>query len=196
MPAILPAAHRAGQLDGAGIQQQLLGQRRFSGVGMGNDGERSPARDFTLELGQRGRIDLVPHVQLEVDLRRPRVLNPLYRRGRWTSWTTTQPAAEALRAKLHMPPTCGGPTGRLRRPARHSIHSCWYGAAIALVALTAWMRWLTEPVLGESARFLPFVLVVAILHLRRRDRSRCSGPRAVEPGRHSPVRQAIHSPRN
>jgi signal transduction histidine kinase len=30
-----------------------------------------------------------------------------------------------------------------------------------LVVLIAWMRWLTEPFLGESARFLPFVLAVA-----------------------------------
>jgi signal transduction histidine kinase len=38
----------------------------------------------------------------------------------------------------------------------------WYGVAIGLVALTTWMRWVTEPILGESARFLPFILAVAI----------------------------------
>jgi signal transduction histidine kinase len=38
----------------------------------------------------------------------------------------------------------------------------WYAAALLLVGLTAWLRWLTDPVLGELSRFLPFVLVVAV----------------------------------
>src|SRR5206468_6076019 len=31
-----------------------------------------------------------------------------------------------------------------------------------LVAATAWLRWLTDPILGDVARFLPFILVIAI----------------------------------
>ncbi len=45
----LAAAHRAGQLDGAGVQQQFLGQGGLAGVRVGNDGERAPALDFGLE---------------------------------------------------------------------------------------------------------------------------------------------------
>src|SRR5688500_14044658 len=45
----LPAAHRAGQLDGAGVQQELLGQGGLAGVWVGNDSERAPALDFSLE---------------------------------------------------------------------------------------------------------------------------------------------------
>jgi signal transduction histidine kinase len=37
----------------------------------------------------------------------------------------------------------------------------WYGAAILLVVLTGWLRWVTDPILGELSRFLPFILVVA-----------------------------------
>ena len=48
--AILAASHRPGQLDRAGIQQQLLRERRLAGVGMRDDGERAAPRDFTLEL--------------------------------------------------------------------------------------------------------------------------------------------------
>jgi hypothetical protein len=33
-----------GELDGARVQQQLLGERRLAGVGMGDDGERPPPR--------------------------------------------------------------------------------------------------------------------------------------------------------
>ena len=51
--AILAAANRARQLDRAGIQQQLLGQRRLARVGMRDDGERPPPRDLALELAQR-----------------------------------------------------------------------------------------------------------------------------------------------
>ena len=48
--AILAAANRAGQLDRAGIQQQLFRERRLARVGMRDDGERPPARDLALEL--------------------------------------------------------------------------------------------------------------------------------------------------
>ena len=53
----LAAAHRAGQLDRAGVQQQLLGQRRLAGVGMRDDRERAPPRDLALELGLGGGVD-------------------------------------------------------------------------------------------------------------------------------------------
>ena len=45
----LAAAHRAGQLDRAGVQQEFLGQRGLTGVWVGNDGERAAALDFGLE---------------------------------------------------------------------------------------------------------------------------------------------------
>ena len=38
----------------------------------------------------------------------------------------------------------------------------WYGLAFILVASTAWLRWLTDPLLGDASRFLPFILIVAI----------------------------------
>jgi signal transduction histidine kinase len=38
----------------------------------------------------------------------------------------------------------------------------WYLIAILLVLLTAWFRFLTNPILGDASRFLPFVLIVAI----------------------------------
>jgi signal transduction histidine kinase len=38
----------------------------------------------------------------------------------------------------------------------------WYAAALLLVGLTAWLRWLTDHILGEVSRFLPFILVVAV----------------------------------
>ena len=38
----------------------------------------------------------------------------------------------------------------------------WYGAAVVLVAAVAWLRLLADPILGELARFLPFVLVIAV----------------------------------
>jgi hypothetical protein len=40
----LLAAHRAGQLDRAGVQQRLLGQRRLAGVGVGDDREGAAPR--------------------------------------------------------------------------------------------------------------------------------------------------------
>ena len=42
----LAAANGAGQLDGAGVQQQLLRQRRLAGVRMGDDGEGAAPRDL------------------------------------------------------------------------------------------------------------------------------------------------------
>ena len=59
MPAGLAAAHGAGQLDRAGVEQQLLGQRRLAGVGVRDDRERPPPRDLAFELGGRGRVGLV-----------------------------------------------------------------------------------------------------------------------------------------
>jgi two-component system CheB/CheR fusion protein len=38
----------------------------------------------------------------------------------------------------------------------------WYVLALLLVGATAWLRWLTDPILGDISRFLPFILVVAI----------------------------------
>ncbi len=36
-PTTLPGVHRAGHLHGAGVQQELLGQRRLAGVGVADD---------------------------------------------------------------------------------------------------------------------------------------------------------------
>jgi len=48
-------AHRTGQLDRTGVEQQLLGQRGLAGVGMGNDGEGATSPDLAFKLGlQRG----------------------------------------------------------------------------------------------------------------------------------------------
>ena len=44
----------AGEVDGAAVEQQLLGERRLARVGMGDDGEGAPAGDFALELGGHG----------------------------------------------------------------------------------------------------------------------------------------------
>ena len=49
MPIGLAAAHRAGQLDRAGVQQQFLGQRGLAGVWVGNDGEGAAALDLMLQ---------------------------------------------------------------------------------------------------------------------------------------------------
>ncbi len=54
--ACLASPHGTGELDRAGIQQQLLGQRRLAGVGMRDDRERPPSRHLAVELGQRGRV--------------------------------------------------------------------------------------------------------------------------------------------
>jgi signal transduction histidine kinase len=45
---------------------------------------------------------------------------------------------------------------------RLSAGFAWYAGAVLLVAVIAWLRWLTDPILGELSRFLPFILVVAI----------------------------------
>ena len=58
MAAILAPADRAGQLDGAGIEQQLLRESRLAGIRVGNDRKGPPPRDLTFELGGY-RIDLV-----------------------------------------------------------------------------------------------------------------------------------------
>ena len=55
--AILAAANRAGQLDRAGIQQQLLGERRLARVGMRDNGERPAARDLALKLALDGLVE-------------------------------------------------------------------------------------------------------------------------------------------
>ena len=51
----LAAADGAGQLDRAGVEQQLLGQRGLAGVGVGNDGERPPPGDFARQACRRRR---------------------------------------------------------------------------------------------------------------------------------------------
>jgi hypothetical protein len=53
VPIGFAAAHRPGQFDGAGVQQQFFGQRGLTGVRMGNDREGAAALDFVLE--RRGR---------------------------------------------------------------------------------------------------------------------------------------------
>src|SRR5574343_483547 len=50
----LARPHFAGDLDGAAEPQQLFGQRRFTGVGVGNDRESATAGDFSVE-GSHGR---------------------------------------------------------------------------------------------------------------------------------------------
>ena len=47
----LAAAHGAGQLDGAGVEQQLLGERRLAGVGVRDDRERPPPGHLGGESG-------------------------------------------------------------------------------------------------------------------------------------------------
>ena len=65
-PRLAPA-NGAGQLDCAGIKEQLLGQRRLAGVGVRNDRERASSSDLCFELRyerfleparQRGFADL------------------------------------------------------------------------------------------------------------------------------------------
>ena len=53
MAAALAALDGAGQLDRAGEQQQLFGERRLTGVGVGNDAEGAAARDFARDRGGR-----------------------------------------------------------------------------------------------------------------------------------------------
>ena len=42
-------------MNGAAVEQQLLGQRRLAGVGVRDDGEGAPACDFAVQLGGHGR---------------------------------------------------------------------------------------------------------------------------------------------
>ena len=46
VPLCLAAANGSSQLDRARIEQQLLGERRLSSVGVRDDGEGAPTRDF------------------------------------------------------------------------------------------------------------------------------------------------------
>jgi signal transduction histidine kinase len=50
-----------------------------------------------------------------------------------------------------------GPSNGRLAPGR-----AWYVIAVVLVGVVAWVRWLSDPFLGDLARFLPFILVVAI----------------------------------
>ena len=43
--------HGAGQLDGASVKQELLGERGLAGVGVGDDRERLAALDLAVKLG-------------------------------------------------------------------------------------------------------------------------------------------------
>mmetsp|Transcript_26231 Transcript_26231/g.62007 ORF Transcript_26231/g.62007 Transcript_26231/m.62007 type:complete len:1071 (-) Transcript_26231:600-3812(-) len=54
MPGRLARLHRAGDLDRAGEQQQLLGQRGLAGVGVADDGEGAAAADFRLDAAGDG----------------------------------------------------------------------------------------------------------------------------------------------
>ncbi len=75
--ARLASAHRAGQLDRAGVEQQLFGQRRLAGVRVRDDRERPPPRDFAFELGLQGNIE--GHVDKFT------VAWPIYCTPRWRS---------------------------------------------------------------------------------------------------------------
>ena len=59
VPSRLAAAHGAGQLDRARVQQQLLGQRRLAGVGVRDDRERAPAGHLALEIARQRRNALL-----------------------------------------------------------------------------------------------------------------------------------------
>ncbi len=50
---VLLRLHLAGELNGASEQQELFRQRRLTGVGMRDDGERPPPRDLPLQHGPR-----------------------------------------------------------------------------------------------------------------------------------------------
>ena len=52
------ALHRAGELNRTAEQQQLLGERRLTGVWVRDDGERAPTGNFVLERGHETRIGL------------------------------------------------------------------------------------------------------------------------------------------
>jgi hypothetical protein len=57
----------------------------------------------------------------------------------------------------------GLPPKKRKRPTLHipvsPVH--WYAIGSLLVAVTAWLRWLATPLLGDNARFLPFIVTVA-----------------------------------
>jgi hypothetical protein len=59
----LAAAHGAGQLDRARVEQQLFGERRLAGVGMRDDRERPPARDLAFQLRRGGRRGLIVNLR-------------------------------------------------------------------------------------------------------------------------------------
>jgi signal transduction histidine kinase len=67
-----------------------------------------------------------------------------------------------LRVRQGERPSAERPLDRKRtdRVGPHAL--AWYGGAILLVALTAWLRYVTDPIFGELSRFLPFVLVVVV----------------------------------
>ena len=48
VPCGTPRLDRAGEVDGAAVQQELLRQRRLAGVGMADDGKRAPRADGLL----------------------------------------------------------------------------------------------------------------------------------------------------
>ena len=50
----LAAADSSRELDRAGVQQELLGQRRLARIGVRDDGERAPSRHFAVEIGVEG----------------------------------------------------------------------------------------------------------------------------------------------
>ena len=52
----LATLHRAGHLDRATEQQQFFGKSGLAGVGVGDDGEGTPALELVEEGGHRGRI--------------------------------------------------------------------------------------------------------------------------------------------
>src|SRR5256885_1550937 len=51
----------AGELNRAGVQQQLLGERRLAGVGVRDDRERPAPRHLAFELGELRRYLLHPY---------------------------------------------------------------------------------------------------------------------------------------
>ncbi len=54
-PGVAPA-DRAGELNGAGVQEQLFRERRLARVGMRNNREGAPPRHFPVEFGEGGRV--------------------------------------------------------------------------------------------------------------------------------------------
>ena len=91
-----------------------------------------------------------------------------------TGLTTIVSSPEGANAVENMSPgirASAGEAAHGQSPAKHdrnwsarriSAALGWYAAALLLVGMTAGLRWLTDPVLGELSRFLPFVLVVAL----------------------------------